>query len=178
MWVFLVVCAFLGVNLLGRRDAFESRLLFLREQPVAAGSVVGGRVISMLFALAINAPAFFLPSFFLSSLGDLGASYLLFAGVWVGYGLLASGLFVLLEVGARGGPPLYAAFVLALVAAVALLGWTADLGLVGGTAELVRGYGALPAVLSVSAGAAAFVLLASLAVRRVLKRNVFWELSG
>ena len=50
-----------------------------------------------------------------------------------------------------------------------------DLGLVGRTVGLVRGYGALPAVLSVLAGAAAFALLARLTARRILERDVFWE---
>jgi hypothetical protein len=174
---FLVMCAFLGVNVPGRRDAFSSRLLFLRELPIPAGSVVVGRAISTLFALAINASAFFLPAYLLSDLGDLGASYLLFAGVWIGYGLLASGLWLLLELTAKGGAraPVFIGCVLALVAVVALLGWTASLELVGGTVGLVRGYGALPAVLSVLAGAAAFALLAGLTVRRLRKRDVFWD---
>lgn len=175
---FLGVCAFLAVNALVRRDVFSCRLLFLRELPIPATSVVAGRAISMLFALVINALAFFLPAFFYSDFGDLGASYLWFAGVWIGYGLLASGLYLLLEFTTNGGfyAPISIGSVLALVvAAVALLEWTADLGLVGRTVELVRGYGAIPAVFSVLAGVVAFALLARVTVRRIQKRDVFWE---
>ncbi len=176
---FLVVCAFLAVNVFVRGDGFSSRLLFSRELPIPAAGLVVGRAISMLLALLVNASAFFLPVFLLSSLGDLGASYLWFAGVWVGYGLLASGLWLLMELSEDGGTrvPIFVASAISLVLILALLEWTADLGLVGRTAELVRGYGALPAAFSVLAGAAAFALLARLAVRRIRERDVFWESS-
>jgi hypothetical protein len=175
---FLVVCAFLGVNVLGRRGALSSRLLFLRGLPVSAGSIVAWRAIPMLLAILVNAPAFFLPAFFLSELGDLRVSYLWFAGVWIGYCLLASGLCLLLELTASGGSraPIFIASVLSLVA-LALFEWAADPGLVGRTVELARGYGALPAVLSVLVGAAAFVLMARISVRRVWRRDVLWESS-
>lgn len=177
---FLVVCAFFAVNALVGRDAFSSKLLFLRELPIPAGIVVAGRVISMLFALAINAPAFFLPAYFLSTLGDLGASYLWFAGVWIGYGLLASGPCLLLELTPNGGTrvPIFIASAISLVVVLAFLEWIADLGLVARTAELVGGYGALPAIFSVLAGAAAFALMARLTVRRIRERDVFWESSS
>jgi hypothetical protein len=174
---FLGVCAFLAVNALVRRDAFSSKLLFLRELPISAGSAVAGRAILMLFALLVNAPAFFLPAFFFSDFGDLGASYLGFAGVWIGYGLLASGLYLLLEFTTNGGSyaPTSIGTVLALLVVLALLEWTAGLGLVGRTVELVRVYGALPAVFSVLAGAGAFALLACATVRRTQRREVFSE---
>ena len=174
---FLVVCAFLAVNVLVHRDGFSSRLLFSRELPISAAGVVAGRAISMLFALLVNALAFFLPVFLLSGLGDLGASYLWFAGVWVGYGLLASGLWLLMELSADGGTrvPIFVASAISLVVVLALLEWTVNLGLVGRTVGLVRGYGALPAVFSVLVGAAAFALLARLTARRILERDVFWE---
>ncbi len=174
---FLGVCAFLAVNALVHRDAFSSKLLFLRELPISAGSVVAGRAILMLFALLVNAPAFFLPAFFLTDFGDLGASYLGFAGVWIGYGLLASGLYLLLEFTTNGGSyaPTSIGTVLALLVVLALLEWTADLGLVGRTVELVRVYGALPAVFSVLAGVVAFALLTHATVRRIQRREVFSE---
>jgi hypothetical protein len=177
---FLVVCAFLAVTVLVRRDGFASRLPLIRELPIPAAGLVAGRAICMLLALLVNALAFFLPVFLLSALGDLGASYLWFAGVWVGYGLLASGLWLLMELTEDGGirVPIFVASAISLVVVLALLEWTADLGLVWRTAELVRGYGALPAVFSVLAGAAAFVLLARLTVRRIRERDVFWESSS
>lgn len=174
---FLGVCAFLAVSALVHRDAFSSKLLFLRELPISTGSVVAGRAILMLFALLVNAPAFFLPAFFLTDFGDLGASYLGFAGVWIGYGLLASGLYLLLEFTTNGGSyaPTSIGTVLALLVVLALLEWTADLGLVGRTVELVRVYGALPAVFSVLAGVVAFALLTHATVRRIQRREVFSE---
>ena len=177
---FLVVCAFLGVGVLGRRDAISSRLLFLRGLPIPVGSVVAWRALSMLSALAANAAVFFSPAFLFSVFGDLGASYLWFEAVWVGYGLLASGLYLILELSANGRAriTIFVGFVLSLVLAAALIEWTASPGLVGRTVDLTRNHGALPAVFSLVGGAAAFVLLALVAVRRVRSRDVFWESSS
>jgi len=178
--LFLVICAFLAVNAvsanrtLGRRDAFSSTLLLLGGLPVPAGSVVGSRVISMLCALVVGAPAFFLPAFFLSDLGELGTSYLWFSGVWVGYCLLASGLWLLLELTLEGRvyTRIYLGLAASLMAVLALLEWTLELGLVGRTVELARNYGPLPAILSILAGAAAFALLAWLTVHRIHDRDL------
>ena len=177
---FLVVCAFLGVGVLGRRDAISSRLLFLRGLPIPVGSVVAWRAVSMLSALAANAAVFFSPAFLFSAFGDLGASYLWFEAIWVGYGLLASGLYLILELSANGRAriTIFVGFVLSLVLAAALIEWTASPGLVGRTVDLTRNNGALPAVFSVVGGAAAFILLARVAVRRVRSRDVFWESSS
>ena len=71
--------------------------------------------------------------------------------------------------------PISVGSVLALVAFVALLELTTDLGLVGRTMELVRDYGALPAVFSALAGAVSFVLLARATVIRIQRREVLWE---
>jgi hypothetical protein len=178
--LFLVICAFLAVNVVPggyafvRRDAFYARLHFIRKLPIPAGSVVGSRALGMLFALILGAPAFFLPGFLLSDLGELGASYLWFAGIWIGYGLLASGLYLLLELTESGRTCALISngFALSLVLALALLEWTADLGLVGRTVELAQNYGPLPAVLSILAGGAAFAILAWATANRLEKRDL------
>ena len=185
-YLFLVICAFLGVNAISRdytlawRDPFSSRLLFLRSLPIPAESLVASRALSMLFALLLNAPAFFLPAFFLTELGELGTSYLWFAGVWIGYGLLGSGLCLLCEltVSGRVYTLIYFGLAASLMVVLALLEWTLDLRLVGRTAELAQSYGALPAVFSVLAGAAAFALLSRITVRRLGKRDLSGELSA
>jgi len=175
---FLGVCAFLAVNALVHRDAYSRRLLFLRELPISATAVVAGRAILMLFTFVVNALAFFLPAYFLTDFGGLGASYLWFAGVWTGYGLLASGLYLLFGFTTDGeahAAPISIGSVLTFVFVVAVLEWTADLGLVGRTVELVRAYGALPAVFSVIAGVVAFGFLARATVLRTQRREVFGE---
>jgi hypothetical protein len=159
---------------LSRRDPLASRLLFLRSLPISADSLVGSRALGMVLALLVNAPAFFLPAFLLTDLGELGASYLAFAGIWVGYALLASGVCLLCELTVNGGAyaRIYFGFAAALMAELALLEWTLDLGLVRRTAELAQsGYGALLAVLSVLAGGAAFAVLSHVTVRRLRKRD-------
>jgi hypothetical protein len=179
-YLFLMICAFLGVRAvsrdytLSRRDPLASRLLFLRSWPISADSLVGSRALGMLLALLINAPAFFGPAYLLTDLGELGASYLAFAGIWVGYGLLASGLCLLCELTVNGGAyaRIYFGFAAALMAELALLEWTLDLDLVRRTAELAQGgNGALLAVLSVLAGGAAFAVLSRVTVRRLRKRD-------
>jgi hypothetical protein len=107
-YLFLVICAFLGVNVISRnytldwRGPFSSRLLFLRSLPVPAGSLVASRALGMLFALLLNAPAFFLPAYFFTDLGEFKTAYLWFACVWIGYSLLASGLWLLCELTVSG----------------------------------------------------------------------------
>jgi hypothetical protein len=182
-YLFLLVSAVLGANTISRyytlnwRDTFSSRLVFLRSLPISTGSLVGSRVISMLFALVLNALAFFLPVFFLSDLGEeLGTqTYLWFCGVWIGYGLLGSGLCLLLEFSVSGKA--YAlisyGFAVPLMVVLALLEWTMDLSLVGRTAQLAQGsYGALPAIFSILAGGAAFALLVRATIRRLQKRDL------
>ncbi len=179
-FLFLLVCAFLGVNVISgdytpdRHDTCSSRLVFLRSLPIPAESLVGSRALSIRFALVLNAPAFFLPAFFLSDLGELGTSYVWFAGTWVGYCLLASGLWLLLEltVSDRVYARIYLGLTASLMAVLALLEWTLELGLVGRTVELARNYGPLPAILSILAGAAAFALLAWLTVHRIHERGL------
>ena len=55
-----------------RRIRFFSRPLVFRDLPIPAGSLVGGRAVSLLFALVLNVSAFFLPAFFFSDLGGSG----------------------------------------------------------------------------------------------------------
>jgi hypothetical protein len=179
-YLFLLVCAFLGVRAFSRdftlvwRDNFSSRLHFLRSLPIPAGSLVGSRALCMLFTLLLGAPAFFLPAYFLSDLGELEASYLPFCGVWIGYGLLASGLCLLFQLTVSG--KVYAlissGFAASLVVFLALLEWTLDLSLVGRTAELAQSYGALPAISSILAGGAAFALFLRLTTRRLQRRDL------
>jgi hypothetical protein len=178
-YLFLVICAFLGVNAISRdytliwRDPLSSRLLFLRSLPIPAESLVGSRALCMLFAFVVGVPAFFLPGFYFSDLGELGTSYLWFCGVWIGYGLLASGLCLLFEltVSGRAYTRIYFSLAAALMVVVALLEWILDLSLVGRTAQLAHSDGALPAIFSVLAGAVAFALLSRITVRRLEKRD-------
>jgi hypothetical protein len=180
-YLFLVICAFLAVNAISRdyslawRDPFSSRLLFLRSLPIPAGSLVGSRALCMLFALVLGAPAFFLPAFFLTDLGELGTSYLWFAGVWIGYSLLGAGLCLLCELTVNGRvyTLIYFGLAAALMVVLAFLEWTLDLSLVRRTAELAHSsYGALAAIASILAGAAVFALLSRVTVRRLEKRDL------
>jgi hypothetical protein len=92
-YLFLMVCAFLGVNVVSKdcmaplvRDGWRGtfslwELPVLRRLPLSAGSMVGSRLIFMLVALAFNATLFFGVVYSFSDLGDLGRSYLWFAGI-------------------------------------------------------------------------------------------------
>ena len=164
---FLAICAFLAVNALS-----SSGLLVFRGLPIPAASLVGSRAVSLPFALILNVPAFFLPAFFLDP-GGLGASYVWFAGTWIGYGLLASGIVLLigLTTNANSYVPTSLFLGIQLVLALALLEWNAGFGLVGGAAKLARDYGALPAVVSILAGSAAFAIMSRATADRLQKKG-------
>jgi hypothetical protein len=146
----------------------------LRSLPVPAESLVGSRALGMLFALLLNAPAFFLPAYFLTDLGEFKTAYFWFACVWIGYSLLASGLWLHCEltVSGRAYTLTYFGLAASVMVVLALLEWTLDLSLVSRTAELAQSsYGALPAVFSVLIGAVAFALLARATAHRIEKRD-------
>jgi hypothetical protein len=73
--------------------------------------------------------------------------------------MTSSGFLLLigLTAGGRAYAPISIFLGVQLVIALALLEWIAGFGLVGGSAELARDYGALPATLSLLAGAFAIL---------------------
>jgi hypothetical protein len=193
-YVFLAACALLGVNTVffsgGRGplllsswdslpDTSSSRgLLLLRGLPISAGSLVGSRMISMLFALVVNAGAFFVPVFLLSDLGrELGTtSYVRFAGIWIGYSLCASGLWLLCEL-TLGRDKAHALFSFGLAASlmvvVLLIEWALEPSLVEGTAKLAQmPHGVFYAILCVVAGGTVLALLFWLTARCLKKREL------
>lgn len=184
--LFLAICAFLAVNLvsgnrpLGQRDAFSKRLVFLRGLPIPAKSLVGSCALCTLFALVLNVPAFFLPAYFLSDLGQLGTSYPWFAGIWIGYGLLASGLYLLFELTANGKAygPISIGLAVSLLLVLAYVEWRVDFSLVGATVRLTQSYGALAAFISILAGAAAFALLYWATVHRINEGDLSRDLAA
>jgi hypothetical protein len=182
-YLFLLVCAVLGAKtLLGYYTrnwpgTFSSRLVLFRSLPISAGILVGSRMISMLFALLIGAFAFFVPVYFLSDLGtELGiGAYLLFCGVWIGYGLLGSGLSLFFEFGVsvRAYTLISYCFALPLMIVVVLLELTEYTGLVVRVARMAQSsHGVLLAGLSILFGGAAFLLLSSATIRRLQRRDL------
>jgi hypothetical protein len=189
-YLFLMVCAFLGVNVVSKdcmaplvRDGWRGtfslwELPVLRRLPLSAGSMVGSRLIFMLVALAFNATLFFGVVYSFSDLGDLGRSYLWFAGIWLGYSLLAAGLYLASELTlTRSGKAhvLLSSFIFAasLMVFVALLEWALEPTLVEMTAKLAeKSYGAPAAIFSILAGGASLVLLSWLTARRIQKRGL------
>jgi hypothetical protein len=183
-YLFLLVCAVLGANILlgyytrNWRGTFASRLVLLRSLPISAGILVGSRMISMLFALVVGAFAFFVPVYFLSDLGEkLGiGAYLLFCAVWIGYGLLGSGISLFFEFGVSRRTYAYIsyAFALPLMVVVVLLETTEYMGLVGRVARMAQGgHGTLLAGLSILVGGAAFLLLSRATVHRLQRQDLF-----
>jgi hypothetical protein len=182
-YLFLLVCAVLGTNVLfgyytrNWRGAFASRLPFLRSLPISAGALVGSRALGTLFALVVGALAFFVPVFFLSDLGEeLGTgAYLEFCAVWIGYGLLGTGVSLFFEFGTsrRSYVFLSYGFALPLMILVVILESTEYMGLVGRVALMAQGdHGTLVAGLSILMGGAAFLLLSGATVRRLPTRDL------
>ena len=183
-YLFLLVCAVLGANILlgyytrNWRGTFSSRLVLLRSLPISAGILVGSRMISMLFALVVGAFAFFVPVYFLSDLeAELGiGAYLLFCAVWIGYSLLGSGISLFFEFGVsvRSYAFISYGFAVPLMIVVVLLETTEYIGLVVRVARMAQGgHGVLLAGLSILLGGAAFLLLSSATVCRLQRRNLF-----
>jgi hypothetical protein len=183
-YLFLLVCAVLGANgvLLGyyaqnRRGTFARKLRPFRNMPVSAVVLVGSRALGALFALVVGALAFFVPVFFLSDLGEeLGVkTYLCFCAVWVGYGLLGSGISLFFEFGTSGRvyTLISYGFAIPLMIAVVLLETTGYAGLVGRVSGMAQGgHGALLACFSILLGGAAFLLLSRARVHRLLTREL------
>ena len=189
-YLFLTVCALLGVYTVFRGQApllhtswdfwreipTSRKLLILRGLPVPTGSLVGSRLISIIFALMGNAVAFFVPVFLLSDLRELGTSYLWFAGIWIGYALATSGLYLLCELTLRSDR-VHTLFSLSLatslIVVVLLIEWMLEPSLVEQTAKLAQShYGALLAILSILVGGAALTLFSRLTARRIEKRDL------
>ena len=182
-YFFLLVCAVLGTNaVLGYYTrnwpgTSSSGLVPLRSLPISAGILVGSRMFLMLFALVVGAFAFFVPVFLVSNLAeDLGVkAYLYFCAVWVGYGLLGSGISLFLEFGTSGRS--YALisylFAVSLMVVVVLLEMTEYAGIVGRVALMTQsGHGTLLAGLSILAGVSAFLFLSRSTVRRLRTRDL------
>jgi hypothetical protein len=129
-------------------------------------------------ALVVGALAFFVPVYFVSDLGEeLGIRvYLLFCAVWIGYGLLGSGITLFFEFGVsvRAYALISYAFALPLMIVVVLLETTEYMGLVVRVARMAQsGHGVLLAGFSILMGGAAFLLLSSATVRRLQRRDLF-----
>ncbi|BBL80117.1 hypothetical protein RxyAA322_19710 [Rubrobacter xylanophilus] len=180
-YLFLIVGLIFCVNSLSRDylvlwsdDPFSSRLAFLRSLPIPPRTIVASRMLSMLFTLPFTVPAFFVPVYLFSDLRAMGASYLWFVGIWVGYGLFGAGLTLLMELGLSGKTytAITFAMVVPILVIVAILEFTVQLRLVERTIALVGDYGPLAAVVSLVVGAGLFALLGRLTARRIERRDL------
>lgn len=188
-YLFLVVCAFMGVSAVcggwvaplvrgGWRDSSPPwGLRLLRRLPLSAASIVGSRLLCMLFALAFNATLFFVAAYLFTDLGGLGWSYPWFAGIWLGYSLLAAGLYLSMDLTVKRSGEAHVlhgsfGFAASLMVFVALVEFTLEPTLVEWTARLAERYGALAASFSILAGVGALSLLSWLSARRIEKRGL------
>ncbi|CAN5534233.1 MAG: hypothetical protein ACR2N0_08630 [Rubrobacteraceae bacterium] len=181
-YMFLILGALLAVNSISMdymrvwldNDVFSHRLAFLRSLPASPGTLVASRAMSMLFAVPFTVPAFFIPIYFISDLGELGLSYVWFAGTWLGWSLILAGISLLGELAMSGKVYVWFTFVLVfgLIAALVLLEWIVEINLVGRAASLALEHGSIPAVVSLVIGGAAFALLARETKNRVERREL------
>lgn len=181
-YMFLIVGAVLAVNSISmdymrvwsNNDVFSHRLAFLRSLPASPGSLVASRAMSMLFAIPFTVPAFFIPVYFVSDLGEMGLSYVWFAGIWLGWSLLYAGVTLLCELAMNGRFYVWFsfAFILGLIALLAILEWTIEINLVGRSANLALEHGPIPAAISLVVGGIAFALLARETRKRVERREL------
>jgi hypothetical protein len=180
-YMFFVLGAILAVNSISMdymriwldNDVFAHRLAFLRSLPASTGSLVAGRMMSMLFAVPFTVPAFFLPVYFFSELGEMGLSYVWFAGIWFGWSLLFAGITLLGELAANGKAYVWfsVAFIIGLIAALVVFEFTVELAFVERSANLALEYGPIPAVVSILIGGGMFAVLARETKKRVERRE-------
>jgi hypothetical protein len=159
------------------RDPFVGRLSFLRGLPIFPRDLVSGRMLTMVLCLLVLTPLFFLPTFLVMNSTSRSVepiAYLWFVLIWAGYGLLSGGLMLYLELGFRGKTAfaMYWLWFLALALVSVVSDFVLGTSLLLGTGNLARAYGPLPAVASLLAGGAAFVLLGSAATRRLRIREL------
>ncbi|MGH3089337.1 MAG: hypothetical protein ACRDSJ_18750 [Rubrobacteraceae bacterium] len=180
-YMFLIMGAILAVNTLSMDymrvwsgDVFSHRLAFLRSLPASTKSLVASRMMSMLFAVPFTVPAFFVPIYLLSDLREMGFPYIWFAGIWLGWSLLYSGVTLLCELAMSGKVYVWfsIAFILGLVAILAVLEFTVEISLVERSANLALEHGPVPALASILAGGAAFALFARETKKRVERREL------
>lgn len=180
-FVFVIVGCILVVNALSMdyarvytRDVFSNRTVFLRSLPLSTGTLVASRAISMLGAVPFTVPAFFVPVFLFTDLGELGVSYVWFCGIWLGWGLLYAGVTLLCELGLSGRTYCWisVAVIAAFVACVLVISAIFGISLIRGSAALALNYGPLPALVSLAVGASGFWLLGRLTVKRVEGREL------
>lgn len=180
-FLFVLVGCILVVNALSldylrvlTADVFSNRTVFLRSLPLSTDTLVASRVISMLCVIPFTVPAFFLPVFLFTDLGELGLSYVWFCGVWLGWGLLCAGVALFCELGVSGRAYCWISvgMIAALFVGVLVVEAVFGISLVRGSAALASGYGPLPALVSLTIGVSGLWLLARLTVKRVNGREV------
>lgn len=180
-YMFLIMGAILAVNSLSgdymrvyTDDVFSHRLSFLRRLPVSSGGLVGGRAMSMLFAVPFTVPAFFIPIYLLSDLRGMGLSYVWFVGMWLGWSILYAGITLLCELAMSGRFYVWfsVAFIFGLIALLALLEWTVEINIVERSVNLALEHGPIPAAISLLIGGIAFALLARETKNRVERREL------
>ena len=135
---------------------------FLRGLPLTARQITAARALASVASVIVLCAAFFTPLYSLSEplREELGASgCLLFAAFWVGCALVFEALGLLTELGVSGiaGVLVYAAAIF-LSGAVAggIIG--AEATVVSAVSNLMRDYGALPALAALAAGCGALAL--------------------
>lgn len=182
---FLAICPALGINFFFNRDYgaryrydnMTRRLSFVKSLAVSSGEIVTGRALTMLLAVAVATPSFFLPLLLVSP-GPLErldiVGFLGFATIWVGYALFVVGFYMYTWLGFTGEEDLKITLVLALCypALAALVNFVFDVHLVSGSIEVARTDGPFVGILALAAGAACFFLWGLATTRKLRRRDL------
>jgi len=181
---FLMVTPILVINAILNRDYsarfkhdnMSRRIAFLRSLPITTRVLVTSRVLTMLLALPVTAPLFFLPPYLLSpALGEglVPAQYLSFAAIWIGYALVVGGGYMYVWMGVSGSTDrrisLGLIFLIPIFAGL-LNGF--DVNIVEGTITLARAYGPLAAIVALAVGSVGLFLWGRAAERCLGNRDL------
>lgn len=151
--------------------------MFLRSLPIPAEAVVGGRMLAMLLALLVSAPAFF-ATFYLLSRGTAGApddrAFVPFALVWVGYALVYGGGLVYLWIARSKRAELAAtlALPLTLLLVAVATNLLTGVGIVERTISLAQEHGILAGPVCLMVGLAAFALWGRATAKGLKRRDL------
>lgn len=152
----------------------ERKLAFMRALPIPVSTLVGSRMISMVAALPITIPAFFLSIYLLADVQMGVGDYIAFSVFWVGYALLWAGFNLYVEIVSGSRFYFWISFVSValMVGLIALIDFGLDIRIGLNVVTLIDSYGFLAALASLVVGFLALMLAGRMAARGLQGREI------
>jgi hypothetical protein len=152
----------------------ERKLAFMRALPIPVSTLVGSRMVAMLFALPFTVPAFFAPIYLMNDFRMGVSTYLAFILFWIGYAFFWAGVNLYLDVVLGSRPFFWISSVLAaaMLGFIVLIGGGLGIRFVYEVERLVSNYGLLAVPAALIAGVAFFIAAGRLTVTGLQGREI------